>query len=59
MPAEQARTRRTVAGGRARQTRTVSRYSLAQVSTLTAAYRPRKAEYVTAAARIAAFASAA
>lgn len=58
-PAEQARTRRTVAGGRARQTRTVSHYTVAQVARLVAAYRPRKTEYVTAAALIAAFAAAA
>lgn len=58
-PAESARTRRTVAGGRSRQTRTVSHYTVAQVARLVAAYRPRKSEYVTAAARIAAFAAAA
>jgi hypothetical protein len=56
-PAESARTRRTVAGGRARQTRTVSRYSLGQVCTLLAAYKPRKPEYRAAVARIAAFAA--
>jgi hypothetical protein len=37
----------------------VHRYTLAQVAQLVAAYRPRKAEYVDAAARIAAFATAA
>lgn len=58
-PAESARTRRTVAGGRAHQTRTVSHYTVAQVARLVAAYRPRKAEYVTAAALISAFAAAA
>ncbi|MGW3024487.1 hypothetical protein [Streptomyces sp. NPDC001221] len=58
-PALTARTRRTACGGRARQTHTVHRYTLAQVAQLVAAYRPRKAEYVTAAARIAAFAAAA
>lgn len=58
-PAESARTRRTVAGGRAHQTRTVSHYTVAQVARLVAAYKPRKAEYVTAAALISAFAAAA
>ena len=58
-PAESARTRRTVAGGRARQTRTVSHYTVAQVARLVAAYRPRKTEYVTAVALIAAFTAAA
>ncbi|MEH0627876.1 hypothetical protein [Streptomyces stelliscabiei] len=58
-PAEQARTRRTVAGGRARQTRTVSRFTLAQVTGLVAAYRPRKPEYRAAVALIAAFTAAA
>ncbi|KUN03974.1 hypothetical protein AQI95_21280 [Streptomyces yokosukanensis] len=55
-PAATARTRRTVAGGRAHRTHTVSRYSLGQVARLTSAYRPRKAEYVAAVALIAAFA---
>lgn len=58
-PAEQARTRRTVAGGRGRQTRTVARYTLTQVGTLLSAYKPRKPEYVHAVALIAAFATAA
>ncbi|KAB1149217.1 hypothetical protein F7R91_05515 [Streptomyces luteolifulvus] len=58
-PALTARTRRTACGGRARQTHTVHRYTLRQVARLVANYRPRKAEYVTAAARIAAFAAAA
>ncbi|WP_411091389.1 hypothetical protein [Streptomyces sp. 049-1] len=55
-PAATARTRRTVAGGRARKTRTVTRWTLGQVARLVAAYRPRKAEYKTAAALLAAFA---
>ena len=54
-PAETARTRRTVAGGRARKTRTVGRYTLGQVARLVASYKPRKAEYVAAVALIAAF----
>lgn len=58
-PAETARTRRTVNGGRARKTRSVFRYTLAQVRQLLAAYKPRKAAFVDAAARIAAFATAA
>lgn len=58
-PAEQARTRRTVAGGRGRQTRTVARYTLTQVGTLLGSYKPRKPEYVHAVALIAAFATAA
>lgn len=56
-PAQTARTRRTVAGGRAHRTHPVGRYSLAQVAALTAAYRPRKAAYVAAVALIAAFAN--
>lgn len=56
-PALTARTRRTVNGGRARQTRTVYRWTLAQVRQLLAAYRPRKAAFVAAAATIAAFAA--
>ncbi|MEU0253312.1 hypothetical protein ABZ299_12550 [Streptomyces sp. NPDC006184] len=55
-PAATARTRRTVAGGRAHRTHAVTRWTLAQIARLTAAYRPRKAEYVAAAALIAAFA---
>ncbi|WP_405585276.1 hypothetical protein [Streptomyces sp. NBC_01092] len=58
-PAQTARTRRTVNGGRARKTRSVFRYTLAQVRQLLAAYKPRKAAFVDAAARIAAFATAA
>lgn len=58
-PAEQATTRRTIAGGRARKTRTVSRFTLAQVGTLLGSYKPRKPEYVHAVALIAAFATAA
>ncbi|MGW5427899.1 hypothetical protein ACWET9_11865 [Streptomyces sp. NPDC004059] len=58
-PAATARTRRTVAGGRAHRTHTVGRYTLGQVARLTAAYRPRKAEYVAAVALIAAFAGGA
>lgn len=59
IPAATARTRRTVAGGRAHQTRTVTRWTLAQVARLVAAYRPRKAEYVAAVTLIAAFAGGA
>ncbi|MEU3546306.1 hypothetical protein [Streptomyces longwoodensis] len=58
-PAATARTRRTVPGGRARRTHPVTRWTLAQVARLVAAYRPRKAEYVTAVALIAAFAGGA
>ncbi|MEV7387582.1 hypothetical protein [Streptomyces sp. NPDC091215] len=58
-PAEQARTKRTVAGGRGRKTRSVAHWTLAQVARLVAAYRPRKAEYVAAVALIAAFAGGA
>ncbi|MEU0783254.1 hypothetical protein ABZ341_16985 [Streptomyces sp. NPDC006173] len=58
-PAATARTRRTVAGGRAHQTRTVSRWTLAQVARLVAAYRPRKPEFVAAVALIAALAGGA
>lgn len=59
VPAARARARRTVAGGRARRTHTVSHYTLPQVCTLIAAYSPRKAEYRAAASRIAAFTAAA
>lgn len=59
VPAATARTRRTVTGGRAHRTHTVGRYTLGQVARLTAAYRPRKAEYVAAVALIAAFAGTA
>jgi hypothetical protein len=55
-PAVSARTRRTVAGGRARQTRTVGRYTLGQVCTLLGAYKPRKPEIKAAVVLIAAFA---
>ncbi|TXJ73283.1 hypothetical protein E2C11_29525 [Streptomyces lavendulae] len=55
-PAEQARTKRTVAGGRGHRTRAVAHWTLAQVRTLLAAYKPRKPEYVAAVALIAAFA---
>ncbi|MCX4699549.1 hypothetical protein [Streptomyces sp. NBC_01373] len=58
-PAATARTRRTVAGGRGRRTRSVARWTLAQVARLVAAYKPRKPEYKVAAASIAAFAVAA
>lgn len=57
-PAQTARTRRTVNGGRARKTRTVYRYTLAQVRRLLAAYKPRKTAFVAAAARIGALAAA-
>jgi hypothetical protein len=56
-PAVTARTRRTVCGGRSRQTHCVYRYTLAQVAALVAAYKPRKAEYKAAAVRIAVFAA--
>ncbi|MFF2385144.1 hypothetical protein [Streptomyces sp. NPDC058108] len=58
-PAATARTRRTVAGGRARQTRSVTRWTLAQVARLVAAYRPRKVEYKAAVVLLAAFAGGA
>lgn len=51
-PAETARTRRTIAGGRAQRTHTVNHYTRPQVLALAAAYRPRKAEYRTAAAQL-------
>lgn len=47
-PAQTARTRRTVNGGRARKTRTVFRFTLRQVARLLAAYRPRKQEFKAA-----------
>lgn len=56
-PAKTARTRRTVNGGRARRTRTVYRYTLAQVRRLLAAYAPRKAAFIAAVASIAALAA--
>ncbi|AEY90772.1 hypothetical protein SHJG_5505 [Streptomyces hygroscopicus subsp. jinggangensis 5008] len=58
-PAATARTRRTVAGGRAHRTHTVTRWTLAQVARLLTAYRPRKPEFVAAVALIAAFAGGA
>ncbi|MEU6244801.1 hypothetical protein [Streptomyces sp. NPDC047024] len=58
-PAATARTRRTVAGGRARKTRTVGHWTLDQVRTLLAAYRPRKTEFVAAVTLIAVFAGGA
>lgn len=58
-PAATARTRRTVAGGRAHQTRTVTRWTLAQVARLVAAYRPRKPEFKAAVVLLAAFAGGA
>jgi hypothetical protein len=58
-PAEHARTRRTVAGGRSRKTRSVAHWTLTQVARLAAAYRPRKPEFVSAVALIAAFAGGA
>ncbi|MFC8408527.1 hypothetical protein ACFUG9_33930 [Streptomyces griseoincarnatus] len=58
-PAATARTRRTVAGGRAHRTHAVARWTLAQVARLVAAYRPRKAEYKAAVVLIAAFAGTA
>lgn len=57
-PAQTARTRRTVNGGRARKSRTVQRWTLAQVAWLIAAYKPRKAAFVEAVALIAALAVA-
>lgn len=52
-PAEVARTRRTVQGGRSHRSHSVSRYTLGQVRILVRAYRPRKPEYVAAVDRIA------
>jgi len=52
-PAAVARTRRTVAGGRAHQTHTVTRWTLGQVQVLIRAYRPRKPEYRAAVTRLA------
>lgn len=52
-PAQTARTRRTVSGGRAHQTHTVSRWTLGQVQLLIRAYKPRKPEYRAAVDRIA------
>lgn len=51
-PAATARTRRTVAGGRAHQTHTVTRWTLGQVQVLIRAYRPRKPEYRAAVTRL-------
>ncbi|MFJ1788348.1 hypothetical protein ACIOML_29090 [Streptomyces anulatus] len=50
-PARIARTRRTVNGGRSRKTRTVYRYTLAQLVLLVASYAPRKVEFKAAVAR--------
>ncbi|MFJ9903905.1 hypothetical protein ACIRVK_13540 [Streptomyces sp. NPDC101152] len=58
-PAATARTKRTVTRGHGRRSHPVSRWTLGQICTLTAAYRPRKAEYVAAVALIAAFANTA
>jgi hypothetical protein len=52
-PAQTARTRRTVHGGRAHRSHGVSRYTLGQVRILIRAYRPRKPEYKAAVERIA------
>jgi hypothetical protein len=52
-PADVARTRRTVHGGRAHQTHNVYRFTLGQVRILIRNYRPRKPEYVAAVDRIA------
>lgn len=57
-PAATARTRRTVAGGRAHQTHTVHRFTLGQVQVLIRAYRPRKPEYRAAVTRLAALCTA-
>lgn len=51
-PAEIARTRRTVTGGRAHRTHNVSRYTLSQVRTLIRSYKPRKPEYRAAVDRM-------
>jgi hypothetical protein len=52
-PAQTARTRRTVNGGRAHRTHSVSRYTLGQVQLLIRSYKPRKPEYRAAVDRIA------
>lgn len=52
-PAQTARTRRTVHGGRAHRSHSVSRFTLGQVSILIRAYKPRKPEYRAAVDRIA------
>lgn len=57
-PAQTARTRRTVHGGRAHHTHTVHRWTLGQVQTLIRSYRPRKPEYQAAVARLAALCTA-
>ena len=57
-PAQVARTRRTVAGGRAHRSHNVSRYTLGQVRLLIRAYRPRKPEYRAAVDRITALCTA-
>ncbi|MFJ4623036.1 hypothetical protein [Streptomyces sp. NPDC088812] len=58
-PAATARTKRTVAGGRARRTHNVTRWTLRQICTLLAAYKPRKPEFKAAVVLIAAFAGGA
>lgn len=58
-PAATARPRRTVAGGRARRTHAVTRWTLAQVARLVVAYRPRKPEFKAAVVLIAALAGGA
>lgn len=58
-PAEQARTKRTVQGGHTRKSRAVGHWTLAQIARLVAAYKPRKPEFVSATALIAAFAGGA
>ena len=57
-PAQTARTRRTVHGGRAHQTHNVYRYTLGQVRLLIRSYKPRKPEYRQAVDRIAALCTA-
>ncbi|WP_326768639.1 hypothetical protein OG978_32615 [Streptomyces sp. NBC_01591] len=54
-PAKVTTTRRTAAGGRARRTHPVFRYTRAQVAVLVSMYRPRKAEYKAAAAQLTQF----
>ena len=57
-PAQTARTRRTVTGGRAHRSHSVSRYTLGQVQVLIRSYKPRKPEYRAAVDRIARLCSA-
>lgn len=52
-PALIGRTHHTVQGGRSRVTHNVYRFTAAQVARIASAYRPRKAEYVTAASLLA------